>query len=159
LLIGSCSAATTPTTTPNATPLAPGGTPTARPSASFTPEPAIVETASPAAPTASPTPAPTPTAEPTPAPTPKPTPRPTAKPTAKPVTGVYGNPWGYNFTPGTKIYDPPAAFCDYFPCIPSFWTSTNGYVVQCKDLDFSHSGGRQGVCSYHGGYYRTLYQH
>jgi hypothetical protein len=46
-----------------------------------------------------------------------------------------------------------------FDCIASFWTSTNGYVVQCGDQTFSHSGGRQGVCSRHGGYYRTLYSH
>jgi hypothetical protein len=74
-------------------------------------------------------------------------------------TGVYGNPWGYNFSPGRLITNPPAAFCTYFNCIASFWTSTNGYVVQCVDLTFSHSGGRQGVCSRHGGYYRTLYSH
>jgi len=57
------------------------------------------------------------------------------------------------------IYNPPAAFCDYFPCIPSFWTSTNGYVEECVDGDFSHSGGRSGSCSYHGGNYRPLYSH
>ena len=46
-----------------------------------------------------------------------------------------------------------------FDCIPSFWDSTNGYVVQCVDGTFSHSGGRQGVCSYHHGYRRTLFDH
>src|SRR4051812_17497812 len=79
--------------------------------------------ASPVAPTSTVKATPRPTPKPTPRPTPKPTPRPTPKPTAKP-TGVYGNPWGYDFTPGSFIYNPPAAFCDYFPCIPSFWTST-----------------------------------
>jgi hypothetical protein len=105
-----------------------------------------------------------PAAEPTTAATPKPTPRPTAtpkpRPTATPApTGVYGNPWGYSFRTGNLIYNPPAAFCNYFPCIASFWTSTAGYVVECVDLTFSHSGGRTGVCSKHGGYYRTLYSH
>jgi hypothetical protein len=100
------------------------------------------------------TPAPTPKA--TPRPTPKPTPRPTPKP--KPA-GIYGNPWGYNFIPGSVIKNPPGEFCSYFPCIPSFWDSTNGYVVQCRDGDFSHSGGRSGVCSHHQGYSRTLFRH
>jgi hypothetical protein len=77
----------------------------------------------------------------------------------KPKTGVYGNPWGYDFNPGARITNPPAAFCSYFDCIPSFWDSINGYVVQCRDGMFSHSGGRQGVCSYHGGYRRTLFRH
>lgn len=71
----------------------------------------------------------------------------------------YWNPWGYNFKPGSVIYNPPADFCAYFDCIPSFWDSTNGYVMQCADLMFSHSGGRQGSCSYHGGNYRPLYRH
>jgi hypothetical protein len=98
------------------------------------------------------------TSRPTPKPTPRPTPKPTARPKPKP-TGVYGNPWGYNFVPGNLITNPPAAFCPYFNCIASFWTNTNGYVVQCVDLTFSHSGGRQGQCSRHGGPYRPLYSH
>ncbi len=116
-----------------------------------------------AVPTPARTPAPTakPTARPTAKPTARPTVKPTIKPTAKPTAapGPYGNPWGYDFRPGNLIYSPPSAFCSYFPCISSFWTSTSGYVVQCVDTDFSHSGGRPGVCSRHGGYYRTLYSH
>jgi len=101
------------------------------------------------------------TAVPTPTPTVKPTAKATSHPTPRPTAtpGPYGNPWGYDFRPGNLIYKPPSAFCSYFPCIASFWTSTNGYVVQCVDREFSHSGGRQGVCSRHGGYYRTLYSH
>jgi hypothetical protein len=102
---------------------------------------------------------PSPTASPTPSPTMTAAPSPTASPSPTAGTGVYGNPWGYDFNPGNPIYGPPSTFCSYFPCIPSFWTSTSGYVVQCVDLLFSHSGGRSGVCSYHGGYYRTLYSH
>ena len=103
-----------------------------------------------------------PTAKPTPKPTPKPTTKPTPKPTPKSTpkpAGIFGNPWGYDFRLGKTIANPPSAFCAYFPCIPSFWESTNGYVVECEDGMFSHSGGRQGVCSHHGGYGRTLYRH
>jgi hypothetical protein len=31
--------------------------------------------------------------------------------------------------------------------------------MQCKDGKFSHSGGRQGSCSYHDGNRRPLYKH
>jgi hypothetical protein len=121
-----------------------------------------------AAPTPTPDPTPTPTPSPTPTPTPEPTPTPSPSPLSTPTptpvttsapTGLYGNPWGYDFQKGNLIYNPPSSFCTYFDCIASFWTSTNGYVVQCADLTFSHSGGRSGVCSHHGGYYRTLYSH
>jgi len=71
--------------------------------------------------------------------------------------GAPSNPWGYNFCRGSYIYSPPAGFCTYFSCIPSFWKSTNGYVEQCVDGMFSHSGGRQGSCSYHGGNQRPLF--
>ena len=84
------------------------------------------------------------------------TPTPTPAPTAVSGTSAPPNPWGYNFDGGTLIYYPPSNFCSYFSCISSFWNGV-GYVVQCSDLMFSLSGGRSGVCSYHGGYYRTLY--
>jgi hypothetical protein len=71
--------------------------------------------------------------------------------------GAPSNPWGYNFCGGNYIYSPPGSFCSYFSCIPSFWKSTNGYVEQCVDGMFSHSGGRHGSCSYHGGNQRPLY--
>lgn len=58
---------------------------------------------------------------------------------------------------GALIYSPPGNFCLYFNCIPSFWKSTNGYVDKCHDGTYSHSGGRQGACSYHGGEMRPLY--
>lgn len=120
------------------------------------------------------TPSPTPAATATPVPTPPPTPTPTATPvpTAVPVApppppaptaapanlcGAPANPWGYNFCGGSYIYSPNPSFCSYFNCIPSFWESTNGYVDQCVDGTFSHSGGRRGACSYHGGESRPLY--
>ena len=105
------------------------------------------------------TPTPTATATPTPAPTPTAAPvKPTQKP-APPVNtcGAPANPWGYNFCGGNVIPNPPSDFCGYFSCIASFWTTTNGYVEQCVDGLFSHSGGRSGSCSYHGGNRRPLY--
>jgi hypothetical protein len=117
-----------------------------------------------AAATVEPSAQPTPT--PTPAPTPKPTPTPVVvAPTAPPppppppaanTCGAPSNPWGYNFCAGNVIYAVPSDFCTYFPCIPSFWKSTNGYAEECVDGKFSHSGGRQGACSYHGGESRPL---
>lgn len=113
-----------------------------------------------AVPTDTPTPLPTQPPTPTPKPTATHPPTPTPKPTQPPAhTGVNGNPWGYDFTPGNLIYNPPETFCDYFDCIPSFWTSTNGYVDECNDDMYSHSGGRSGACSHHGGEMRPLYSH
>jgi hypothetical protein len=66
------------------------------------------------------------------------------------------NPWGYTFDGGSLIFNPPSNFCDYFNCIVSFWNGV-GYVVQCGDSTFSLSGGRSGVCSGHGGFFRNLY--
>jgi hypothetical protein len=104
------------------------------------------------------------TATPVATPTPTPVPTPAAvvatlapAPPAANTCGAPSNPWGYNFCGGNYIYSPPGTFCSYFSCIPSFWKSTNGYVEQCVDGMFSHSGGRQGSCSYHGGNQRPLY--
>ena len=41
-------------------------------------------------------------------------------------------------------------FCDTHACIENFDNGT-GYVVQCADGTYSHSGGIQGACSWHGG--------
>lgn len=113
-----------------------------------------------------PTPQPTPTPRPTQAPTPIPPTQPPVaqtqptQPPAPPVhTGVNGNPWGYDFSPGSLIYQPSSNFCDYFACIKSFWQNTNGYVDECNDGMYSHSGGVSGACSKHGGEMRPLYSH
>jgi hypothetical protein len=103
-----------------------------------------------------------PTARPANAPTARPTAAPTARPTAVPTApprnlcGAPANPWNYNFCGGGTISAPPGNFCDYFNCIPSFWQSTKGYVEQCHDGLYSHSGGRSGSCSSHGGNLRPL---
>lgn len=44
--------------------------------------------------------------------------------------------------------DPPADFCDFAPCIASFWDG-KGFVVVCVDGKYSLSGGRIGACSLH----------
>jgi hypothetical protein len=46
--------------------------------------------------------------------------------------------------------DIEASFCETHPCIDNFDEGT-GYIVQCADGMWSHSGGRPGACSYHGG--------
>jgi hypothetical protein len=44
----------------------------------------------------------------------------------------------------------PAGFCTTHQCIASF-AEGHGTIVQCADGEWSHSGGRPGVCSRHGG--------
>lgn len=67
------------------------------------------------------------------------------------------NPWCFSVTGGgSVIYSPPDYLCDYLNCISSFWSSTNGYVIQCADGEFSHSGGVQGSCSQQGGDWRPF---
>ncbi|HEX6540659.1 MAG TPA: hypothetical protein VF040_02805 [Ktedonobacterales bacterium] len=83
-------------------------------------------------------------------PTTTPAPVPTCLPDA-----VNCNPWGYNFTQGNRIYKPPAAFCDVFSCVASFWDGS-GYVVECQDGIYSKTGGRTGSCGGHGGENRAL---
>ncbi len=73
--------------------------------------------------------------------------------------GAPSNPWGYNFCDyygGNTISNPPSNFCSYFSCIASFWSFTNGYVAECNDTKYSHSGGVSGACSSHGGEWRPL---
>jgi len=79
------------------------------------------------------------------------------KPQSQPrYPAVNNNPWDYNFSCCHLIDNPPSNFCDYFNCIATFWNG-QGYVVECSDTMYSLSGGRQGVCSHHGGFYRNLY--
>ena len=72
--------------------------------------------------------------------------------------GAPQNPWNFTFCGGSPITAPETNFCSVFDCIPSFWNQTNGYVVQCSDGLFSHSGGVRGSCSSHGGNRQTLYR-
>ena len=114
-----------------------------------------------ASPQSSPSPSPTPKQETSPA-APSPKPNAVASPQPPPppppsTCGAPANPWAYTFCGGRLIYSPPASFCNYFNCIASFWSSTNGYVVECVDGKYSHSGGVQGACSQHSGVLRPLY--
>lgn len=43
-----------------------------------------------------------------------------------------------------------ASFCSTHRCIANFDNGT-GYIVQCADGEWSHSGGRRGACRDHGG--------
>jgi hypothetical protein len=101
------------------------------------------------------TPAPKPPAL---SPRPTPLPLPTPSPTPPPTCGAPPNPFGYDFCPpAALIYKPASNFCKYFACIPAFWISTNGYVVECVDQTYSHTGGHLGACFNHGGMRRPLY--
>ncbi len=113
-----------------------------------------------------PTPISQPTQPPAPQPTQPPAPQPTQAPASQPTqppaaTGFNGNPWGYDFNPGTLLTAPDPEFCDgkYFQCVTTFWKDTNGYVVQCNNGLFSHSGGVRGACSRDGGPGKPLYFH
>ena len=52
--------------------------------------------------------------------------------------------------PGSYSHAGDAAFCSTHACIANF-PNGNGYVVQCTDGTWSHSGGLSGACSDHGG--------
>lgn len=106
------------------------------------------------------TPKPTSTPEQTTTPAPTATPLPTATPA--PIcsgTQIEGACYNYDSVGGSLVYNPPSSFCDYFLCVSTFWTATNGYVVECGDGKHSHSGGVSGACSRNGGVVETLYQH
>ncbi len=107
-------------------------------------------------PSPKPTPTPSPVASPSPAAPASPSPPPPPPPPPPDTCGAPSNPWGYNFCSGNLIYSPDPGFCGVFSCIGTF-DNGKGYVVQCVDGMFSKSGGRSGVCSYHGGYQRDLY--
>lgn len=96
-------------------------------------------------------------------PAPKATATHAAVPTATKVTFKYpainNNPWDYTLTnTGHILYSPNAAVCNYLNCIASFWQNTAGYVDECADGTYSHSGGRTGACSKHGNEKQPVYQ-
>ena len=65
-----------------------------------------------------------------------------ATPPAPPAAPVEG--------PGSYDHATDAQFCGDHQCIPNF-PNGSGYIVQCADGGWSHSGGRSGACSDHGG--------
>ena len=75
--------------------------------------------------------------------------------------GICGGPLAATTNPSPTGTAPsgsaaPADFCSTHVCIPSFASGT-GYIVQCADGEWSHSGGNQGACSDHGGETSTTY--
>ncbi len=80
-------------------------------------------------------------------------------PPARPVAATCGapaNPDGYNFCGrGGLIYTFPSDFCNYFDCIANYPNGA-GYIDECSDETYSHSGGRPGACSHHGGELRPV---
>jgi len=46
--------------------------------------------------------------------------------------------------------DGTAGFCESHACIGNF-DNGDGYTAQCADGTWSHSGGKSGACSWHGG--------
>lgn len=81
--------------------------------------------------------------------------------TPTPKDDVPANPWGYNYEPeaGHYIYDAPVNFCRYFKCLQPFGSSNDGFVVECNDGSYSHSGGNPDACHYDKGVYRALFWH
>jgi hypothetical protein len=83
-----------------------------------------------------------------------PTMAPKPQPTSPPAPTYNTDPNG-----GQLVYSPPADFCNNNACVSTFWVDTAGYVVECANGEYSHSGGVRGVCSRDGGVAATLYQH
>ncbi|WP_433652581.1 hypothetical protein ACQP2C_09820 [Micromonospora zamorensis] len=82
-------------------------------------------------------------------------PRPSPSVNQGPRCGAPENPLGYDYCGGTRIRKPAAEVCDWFDCVPQFW-SGRGYLVQCRDGSVSLTGGRPNACAEHGGVRRTV---
>ena len=65
-------------------------------------------------------------------------------------TGNTGNTGSLTSAANTGNTGNTGDFCSTHTCIPNFPNGT-GYIVQCADGEWSHSGGRPGACSGHGG--------
>ena len=52
--------------------------------------------------------------------------------------------------PGSYSHATDAKFCSTHHCI-AYFPNGRGFIAQCVDGEWSHSGGIQGACSYHGG--------
>jgi hypothetical protein len=127
--------------------VATSSTPASTPASTSRPKPTVTAT-------------PPPKPKPAPKVTPKPTHKSTPKPAPKPATcGAPSNPWGFNLCGnGHHVTgsDLPGSVCGYFSCINNF-SNGHGYMVECKDGDYSMSGGISGACSYHHGEDKPVY--
>lgn len=108
-------------------------------------------------PTPVPTTAPAQPDQPTQAPVNQPPPPP--PPPACNGAEINGGCYNTNANGGTLVYGPPSTFCDYFTCVSTFWTATSGYVAECNDSHYTHSGGVSGACSRNGGVLAPVYRH
>ncbi|MFU8870432.1 hypothetical protein [Micromonospora sp. SL4-19] len=70
--------------------------------------------------------------------------------------GAPANPYGYDFCGGSRIRKPARGVCDWFDCVPGFW-SGEGWLVQCRDGMVSLTGGERDACTDHRGFRRTVW--
>lgn len=76
-----------------------------------------------------------------------------SQPTAQPAAPAPTQPATTASSPSARATPTSSGgqdFCSSHTCIPNFNNGT-GYIVQCADGEWSHSGGRPGACSDHGG--------
>jgi hypothetical protein len=74
------------------------------------------------------------------------------------LCGAPANPFQLTLCAGGRLVTaPPSGVCGYFPCIGNFANGT-GYMTECRDGEYSMSGGREGVCTDHGGAARPVYE-
>ncbi|SCF35001.1 hypothetical protein GA0074695_5914 [Micromonospora viridifaciens] len=79
------------------------------------------------------------------------------QPAADRRCGAPANPFGYDFCGGgQRIRKPARGVCDWFDCVPGFW-SGRGWLVQCRDGKVSLTGGRRDACTGHRGFRRTVW--
>ncbi|QLQ39489.1 hypothetical protein [Micromonospora robiginosa] len=78
------------------------------------------------------------------------------QPAAERRCGAPPNPFGYDFCGGNRIRKPAAGICDWFECVPGFW-SGRGWLVQCRDGAVSRTGGQRDVCAGHRGLRRSVW--
>ena len=74
------------------------------------------------------------------------------------LCGAPANPFHLTLCAGGQLVTtPPSGVCGYFSCIGNFPDGT-GYMTECRDGEYSMSGGREGVCTDHGGAARPVYE-
>ncbi|MEU0155452.1 hypothetical protein [Micromonospora fulviviridis] len=78
------------------------------------------------------------------------------RPASERRCGAPANPYGYDFCGGQRIRKPAAGICDWFGCVPGFW-SGRGWLVQCRDGTVSLTGGQRESCAGHQGFRRTFW--
>ncbi|MFG2058616.1 hypothetical protein ACGFI9_31785 [Micromonospora sp. NPDC048930] len=80
----------------------------------------------------------------------------TPQPGAERRCGAPVNPYGYDFCGGSRIRRPAKGVCDWFDCVPGFW-SGRGWLVQCRDGTVSLTGGQRDACADNEGFRRTVW--